>query len=154
MSLLCASALMASCGQNKEGNKSQETAVAVDSTATTACYVALDSNDKATMKLQTLSDGKVTGNLLIAYAEKGKNDGALEGKFSGDTLFVDYTFKIGTENPTVYKNPLAFLRKDGKLILGVGVIETYLGRSTFAKDKPIRFDRSKFIFDPAACEGE
>ena len=153
--LLCASALFASCSQNSDGNKSKEAGAAkTDTVGTKECYVALDSNDKATLKLRTLADGKVTGNLLIAYHEKGKNDGTLEGKFSGDTLFVDYTFKIGTENPTVYKNPLAFLKKDGQLIMGVGVIETYLGRSYFAKDKPIRFDRSKFIFDPAACEEE
>jgi hypothetical protein len=148
--ILCASALFASCGQNSDGNKAD--VVQADSLATAECYVALDSNDKATLKLNTFADGKVTGNLLIAYHEKGKNDGTLEGKFSGDTLFVDYTFKIGTDNPTVYKNPLAFLKKDGQLVLGVGVIETYVGRSYFAKDKPIRFDKSKFIFDPAACE--
>lgn len=151
--LLCASALFASCGQSNDGNKDKDAAAAkADSLATKECYVAIDSNDKATLKLNTLSDGKVTGSLLIAYHEKGKNDGTLEGKFSGDTLFVDYTFKIGAENPTEYKNPLAFLKKDGKLILGVGVIETYLGRSYFAKDKPVRFDKSKFTFDPAACE--
>ncbi|MBG6236044.1 hypothetical protein IWX76_002625 [Pedobacter sp. CAN_A7] len=153
--LLCASALFASCSQNNDGNKANEAdAAKSDSLATTECYVAIDSNDKATLKLNTLGDGKVTGSLLIAYHEKGKNDGTLEGKFSGDTLFVDYTFKIGTDNPTEYKNPLAFLKKDGQLILGVGVIETYLGRSYFAKDKPIRFDQSKFIFDPATCEAK
>jgi len=153
--LLCASALFASCGQTTDGNKAKDAEAAkLDSLATAECYVALDSNDKATLKLKTLADGNVTGSMLIAYHEKGKNDGTLEGKFSGDTLFVSYTFKIGTDNPTEYKNPLAFLKKDGKLILGVGVIETYLGRSYFAKDKPIRFDKSKFTFDPAACEGE
>ncbi|WP_432710000.1 hypothetical protein [Pedobacter sp.] len=151
--LLCASALFASCGQNTDSKKVKDIdAAKTDSLATAECYVAVDSNDKATLKLFTGNDGKVTGSLVIDYHEKGKNDGTLEGKYSGDTLFVDYTFKIGTKNPTVYKNPLAFLKKDGKLTLGVGVIETYIGRSYFAKDKPIRFDRSKFIFDPANCE--
>ncbi len=122
--ILCAATLFASCGQNTDGNKSKEAGAAkTDTVGTQECYVAIDSNDKATLKLSTLADGKVTGSLLIAYHEKGKNDGAL-----------------------------AFLKKDGQLIMGVGVIETYLGRSYFAKDKPIRFDRSKFIFDPAACE--
>jgi hypothetical protein len=95
---------------------------------------------------------KITGHLLINYIDKGKNEGLISGAYKGDTLFVDYTFKIGTENKTMYKNPLAFLKKDGKLILGVGQIETSMGKSYFVKGKPIDFEKGRFTFDTAVCK--
>ncbi|MNH42269.1 hypothetical protein D3C79_1039360 [compost metagenome] len=89
---------------------------------------------------------------MINYIDKGKNEGIVAGAYKGDTLFVDYTFKIGTENKTMYKNPLAFLKKDGKLILGVGQIETSMGKSYFVKGKPIDFEKGRFTFDSAVCK--
>lgn len=149
--ILAAMPLVYSCGQNTEKNN-KDAAASQDSLFTNECYAAVDSNDKADLKLK-IHDGKeVTGSLVINYFEKGKNDGVIDGAYRGDTLFVDYTFKIGTENPTVYKNPLAFLKRGDSLILGVGQIETSLGRSYFVKGKPIRFDRSKFIFSPEECK--
>lgn len=150
--LMATGIMLAGCGQNDQNAEADAAAKRADSLATSECFVAIDSNDKANMTLKTLEDGKVKGTLVINYVDKGKNDGTFEGKFSGDTLFVDYTFKIGTENPTVYKNPLAFLKYKDSLVLGVGQIETSLGRSYFVKDKPIRFDRSKFTFGPTDCE--
>lgn len=146
--------LLFSCNQGNKSAKeaSTVTAVKTDSLSKEECFAAIDSNDKADLKIKTLSDGTVTGSMVINYFEKGKNDGTLEGKFKGDTLFADYTFKIGTQNPVVYKNPLAFLKKDGKLILGVGQIVTSMGRSYFVKGKAIRFDKSKFTFSPVACK--
>lgn len=124
----------------------------VDSLASSkSCFVAIDANDTAALNLFTYSDGKVKGHLLIKYVDKAKNEGQIEGAYKGDTLFVDYTFKIGTLNKTVYKNPLAFLKKDGNLILGVGQIETHLGRSYFVKNKPISFEKGRFTFKPTDC---
>jgi hypothetical protein len=146
--LLSSTAILLSCNQS-----GKETKKAVKETVISAsCYTAADEADVASLTYETLSDGKVRGKLVINFAEKAKNDGTIEGKFRGDTLFVDYTFKLGTENPVVYKNPLALLKKDSTLILGVGQIETYLGKSDFVKGKPIRFDRSRFIFTPVACK--
>ena len=137
---------------NQSSNTSKTTTAKTDPVTKKECFVAVDEADTAHLKLNYLKSGKVTGNLLIKYLAKGKNDGELQGKFKGDTLFVDYTFKIGTENKTIYKNPLAFLKKDGKLILGVGQIETYLGKSFFAKDKPIDFRQVRFIFAAEDCQ--
>lgn len=149
--MLAVMPLVYSCGQNTEKSNG-DSAAKQDSLFTNECYAAVDSNDKADLTLKILDGKEVTGNLVINYFEKGKNDGVIDGEYRGDTLFVDYTFKIGTENPTVYKNPLAFLKRGDSLILGVGQIETSLGRSYFVKDKPIRFDRSKFIFSPVDCK--
>jgi hypothetical protein len=146
--------LMYSCSQtgNKNADKGDSSLTTkVDTVFEKQCFRAVDGKDTADLKLST-HEGKVTGTLLINYAEKGKNDGKIEGKYSGDTLFVDYTFKIGTTNQTTYKNPLALLKKDGKLVMGVGQIETTLGRSYFTKGKPISFEKGRFIFDPQECK--
>lgn len=138
-----------SCNQ---GGAEQTSAKAADSLVSQQCFVAVDGADTANLNIKTLSSGKISGDLVINFKEKGKNDGKVEGKFAGDTLFVDYTFKIGMENKTIYKNPLAFLRKDGKLVLGVGQIQTTLGRSYFVKGKPISFEKGRFTFAPVDCK--
>lgn len=151
---LIASFFLFSCNQNGGKNSTQTDSLSAvtDTAANKECFMAVDSKDTANLVLNTLSSGKVTGHLTINYLDKGKNDGDLDGVYKGDTLFVDYTFKIGTTNKTIYKNPLAFLKKDGRLILGVGQIETNLGRSYFVKGKPISFDKGRFNFDPADCK--
>lgn len=137
------------CNQNDSEKKDAKNTTAVDSIK--QCYTAVFGGDTATMDLNLADSTKVTGNLLIKYAEKPKNDGILRGEFKGDTLFVNYTFKIG-ENPNEFSNPLALLKTDSALVMGVGVIETTLGRSYFVKDKPINFARGKFSFVPNDCK--
>lgn len=145
---LLALPLMFSCNQAE-----QKSAELKDSLTTQKeCFLAIDAKDSANLVVNTHEEGKITGHLVINYVDKGKNDGEISGEYKGDTLFVDYTFKIGTTNETVYKNPLAFLKKDGKLILGVGQIETSLGRSYFVKGKPISFDKGRFTFEPTECK--
>lgn len=139
------------CGQNNE-KKEGKTNEKHDKIVETTCYQATYKTETADLKLNTLASGKVSGTLVINYAEKPKNDGFFTGKFSGDTLFVDYSFKVGTDSVGTYTNPLAFLKKDGKLVMGVGQIETTLGRSYFVKDKPINFEAGKFIFEPKDCK--
>lgn len=143
--------LLFSCSGNSNTEQKGNLADA-DSVISKQCFVAADGKDTANLVVNTKGSGKVSGHLTISYAEKGKNDGEIEGKFSGDTLFVDYTFKIGETNKTVYKNPLALLKKDGKMVLGVGQIETTMGRSYFVKGKPISFDKGRFIFSSAECK--
>lgn len=136
------------CSQSEKKN---DTTAKVDSTLSRQCFVAVNQQDTARLTLANLSSGKVKGNLIINFSEKDKNDGTLEGNFRGDTLFVDYTFKIG-DKKTIYKNPLAFLKRQDSLILGVGQIETFLGKSYFVKGKPISFERGKFSFGNTVCK--
>ena len=72
---------------------------------------------------------KIQGRLVIKYAElepdalqKEFYHGEITGKFSRDTLFADYIFADG-KNGTLYRNPIALLRKNNKLVLGSGAIE-------------------------------
>lgn len=142
-----------SCTQN--GNKTSESKDTLSSVSDTIankkCYVAIDGRDTAKLTLHNNEGGKITGHLVINYLDKGKNEGEISGAYKGDTLFVDYTFKIGTANKTQYKNPLALLKKDGELVLGVGQIETTMGRSYFVKGKPISFEKGRFTFVSTDC---
>lgn len=127
-------------------------AAKADSVISETCYAAAFEKDSASMIIKTMSSGKITGALLVKYAEKPQNNGQLDGKFNGDTLLVDYRFNTGKDSTKTFTNPLAFLKKDGKLVMGVGQIETTLGRSYFVKGKPINYERGKFTFEEAPCK--
>ena len=115
------------------------------------CYMAVDGKDTAWLNIQTVKSGKVEGDMLIKYDGKPNNDGKLKGEFKGDTLFADYTFTTGDKKEE-NRNPLAFLREGNKLTLGVGVIETYLGRSYLSKTEPIDFAKGRFKFNSTDCK--
>jgi len=142
--------LLFSCNQVEKKNK--KVVDSLSQVVSKECFTAIDEKDTAHLTINNLAGGNVNGNLLIKYIDKGKNEGTIEGAYKGDTLFVDFTFKIGTVNKTIYKNPLAFLKKDGKLILGVGRIETSVGRSYFVKGMPINFNKGRFTFLPTDCK--
>lgn len=139
----------AACTGN--GTEKTQEVVTADSVGTKNCYLAIDGKDSAWLNLETSTSGAIKGDLLITFEEMPKNEGLVAGTMKGDTLFLDYTFKVGTSD-VVRKNPLAFLKKDEKLILGVGVIETSLGKSYFVKDKPINFERGRFTFEATSCK--
>ncbi|WP_235528547.1 hypothetical protein [Pedobacter sp. Leaf194] len=132
-------------------DKKTETTKA-DSVINQTCYASAFEKDSAAMIVKTMASGKVTGSLLIKYGDKPQNNGGLDGKFHGDTLLVDYRFNTGGDTTKAFTNPLAFLKKDGKLIMGVAQIETTLGRSYFVKGKPINYEAGKFTFVEVPCK--
>ncbi|NTE05637.1 hypothetical protein G6M26_20580 [Agrobacterium tumefaciens] len=123
-----------------------------DSVISEACYASAFEKDSAAMIVKTMASGKITGSLLVKYGEKPQNKGEINGKFHGDTLLVDYRFNTGSDTTKSFTNPLAFLKKDGKLVMGVAQIETTLGRSYFVKGKPINYDAGKFTFQEVPCK--
>ncbi len=135
-------------GGNKE-NKESMTLTAQDTVM--QCYVATFDGDTAILNVKINDSLEVEGDLMMKYAQKAHNKGIVRGKFQGDTLFVDYTFKTG-ENTTQYSNPLAFLKTGKDLKMGVGQIETAYGRSYFVIGKPINYEQGKFNFMPTDCK--
>ena len=123
-----------------------------DSLVNQTCYAAFFEKDSAAMIVKTMASGKITGSLLVKYADKPENNGKISGKFNGDTLLVDYRFNTGKDTTKAFTNPLAFLKKNGKLIMGVAQIETTLGRSYFVKGKPINYEAGKFTFSEVDCK--
>jgi hypothetical protein len=134
--------LLQSCETGNSHVKQQDTVF------TESAFIAIDGQDTARLNLKTGNE-VVKGKLVITHDNKVNNDGFLRGSFRGDTLYADYSFRKGT-NKVIYKNPLAFLKKDGKLILGVGTLENMFGRTYFRKDRPIEFDEGRFIFTRVA----
>ena len=154
---ILASGLISACNQ-PQYNSDQ----AADSISTAGindrCYQAVFEKDTGDLKITTAEDGKVTGDLVMRYGlkpnevERVVNKGKVTGSFRGDTLFLNYLYTAGELNKTLYQNPLALLRKGEQLVMGVGQIETSVGRSYFVKNKPIDFNKGRFRFDPIECK--
>jgi hypothetical protein len=147
--LLAATAVATACtsGTDKSTAKTAASAVPLNS----ECYTAVQGADSAFIKLNSAATGKITGNLEIIYAGKPGHKGTLSGEFRGDTLYADYFFKTGGAE-TNYKNPMAILKDGDRMILGVGEIESYLGKSYFKEGVPINYEIAKFKFDKTACD--
>ena len=147
--LLVSCVVLQSCKKNeiqKEAAKSEE-----ESIVSVECYKAIYEKDTVDLKLNTLKNGKISGNLVMKLEGAPQKHGEVTGEFKGDTLFVDYTFIQGMNKDKKFKNPMAFLKREKQLILGNGSMETYLGRTYFVKGKPIDFDRVKYKFETTDC---
>jgi hypothetical protein len=140
-----------SCKKNENPKDGETIKVQAEKLISTECYKALYEEDTVELKINTLKSGKVTGDMVMKIVDKPKKVGKIIGEFHGDTLFVDYTFFQGANDKKIFKNPMAMLKKGNELILGSGKIETYLGRSYFAKDKPIDFEKVKYKFTTVDC---
>lgn len=141
-----------SCQKNQEQKKIENTKVQDEKPVSVECYKALYEEDTINLKINNLKNGKITGNMVMKIINMPDKVGEISGKFHGDTLFVDYTFIQGTNDKVTFKNPMALLKKDNELILGSGKIETYLGRSYFAKGTPIDFELVKYKFTKVECK--
>lgn len=115
------------------------------------CYKALYDKDTIDLKINTLKNGKITGDMQMNLLNMPIKVGTIAGEFRGDTLFADYSFIQGSNKEIKFKNPLALLKRGDKLILGNGKIETYLGASYFVKGQPIDFDNVKYKFTTVDC---
>jgi hypothetical protein len=115
------------------------------------CYKAMYEKDTIDLKIKSLKNGKITGEMVMKVFNNAKKVGKINGEFRGDTLFADYSFTLVANDKVVYKNPMALLKRGNELILGNGKIETYLGASYFAKGVPIDFDSVKYKFTAVDC---
>lgn len=147
--LLAAIVLMSSCVQNKTDN-AVSTSSKVKVVPISTCYMAIDGRDTAMLNLKT-AGMKVSGILFFNYYKKNKTLGSIKGSFVRDTLLADYLLTVD-HTKTIYRNPLAFLKKDGKLIMGVGTIETAWGRNYFSKNVPIDYKKGRFVFKKVDCK--
>lgn len=140
-----------SCKNDQNSNDAKAIPAKAEKPISISCYKALYETDTIELKINTLKDGKISGNMVMKIYAMPKKVGEIIGEFHGDTLFADYSFFEGKNEKRIYKNPLAMLKRGDTLVLGNGEIETYLGRSYFAKGKPIDFDRVKYKFSTVDC---
>ena len=137
-------------GCNKKP-KDAEVQAHAEKPVSTQCYKALYEKDTIDLKINTLKNGKITGNMEMKVLDLPIKVGKIAGEFRGDTLFAAYTFIQGANDKVTFKNPLALLKRGNELILGNGKIETYLGASYFVKGEPIDFDNVKYKFTVVDC---
>lgn len=139
--------MMCSDGKNSEKKRADLAAYKIVQN----CYLAVDEKDSAFLNLVNYGKGKAKGDLVIFYSGKAKNAGQLSGYINGDTLLLNYHFYIGKDSSRRYTNPLILLKKKDSLILGIGRVVNYLGRSYFDKRIPINFDKGRFHFGLIKC---
>lgn len=139
--------------KNEEKQKVTEAAKAdSEKIVSSECYKAIYEKDTIDLKLNTLKNGKLTGNMVMKVAPSTVRTGEVAGEFHGDTLFVDYTFKEAASKDRIFKNPMALLKRDKQLILGNGTMQTTMGVTYLVKDKPIDFESVKYKFDTVECK--
>ncbi|OAQ40536.1 hypothetical protein A5893_06195 [Pedobacter psychrophilus] len=138
--------ILSSCNSNSKKAESKDS-VETFTMKNASCFRAISNTDTATLNYDQ-NGKKVVGELTFKFKDKENTSGTVIGEFKGDTLFVDYTFKLkGTE----YKNPQVFLMQGNNLLQGAGELEVYVGRTYFKKSVPIIF-KNGFVFEPADCK--
>ncbi|MFE3849134.1 hypothetical protein ACFX5D_14275 [Flavobacterium sp. LB3P45] len=149
--LLLACIGLQGCKKNETLKSGEATKVQAEKPISVQCYKALYEQDTLELKINTLKNGKITGDMVMKILDMPKKVGKIAGEFRGDTLFASYTFIQGSYDKITYKNPMAFLKRGNELILGNGKLETTLGATNFIKGAPIDFERVKYKFSTADC---
>lgn len=143
-SLVLISALFFGCNREQPPKKP-----AVDKKL--ACYQSISGVDTAWLAIDT-AQSEISGTFKVNYATKMEIfHGRFNGKMYGDTIKGYFDFKIN-KGKEPFRNPLAFLKRDGKLIMGIGQFMTVMGTAHFDDKVPIDYTRARFIFQESACD--
>ncbi|OXB05023.1 hypothetical protein [Flavobacterium pectinovorum] len=140
-----------SCKKEEKQKETEAVKAEGEKIVSSECYKAIYEKDTIDLKLNTLKNGKLTGDMVMKVAPSTVRTGEVAGEFHGDTLFVDYTFKELASKDRIFKNPMALLKRDKQLILGNGTMQTTMGVTYLVKDKPIDFESVKYKFESVEC---
>ncbi len=137
------SIIIFSCQQEKKKEK-------VMDEKKTVCYQSISGNDTAWLSIDT-SKKIINGLLSFNYTDKKeKYEGQFKGEMYGDTLRGHYDFKINKAERW-NRNPVAFLKRDGKLTMGIGQFMLIMGSAHFDNRVPINYDKGRFTFEETKC---
>lgn len=125
-----------SCGANPSTDSSQEKDMKI-MVPESGCYASFSGKDTILLKIEVFPN-VVTGILKYHIWEKDKNEGTIEGKFAGDTLFANYTFSA--EGQTSVRE-VAFLINGDQAIEGHGDMEEKNGKMVFTDKAGIDFSK-------------
>lgn len=124
---------IAGCGH--EEAKADETKV---------LYKAIAKDDTASLHIH-IDEKEFYGQYEINYHGSFKDSGDVSGIIHGDTLKGTYHYQhYGIEQWR--RIPISLLRKDEKLIMGVGAMEIYMNMTFFKKGEPLDYAHPKFVF--------
>lgn len=111
------------------------------------CYEFTEGKDTILAKLKVLNE-TVTGDLSYKLYQKDKNEGTLEGKMSGDTLFADYKFM---SEGVASVRQVTFLKANETMTEGYGDVEEKEGKMVFKEKAKINYV-SKSILRKVVCK--
>ena len=118
---------------------------------TTVCYHSISNTDTAFLSIDTAA-GRVIGLLEFHYTnDKKKYKGQFEGSINKDTLKGHFDFKVNDVDKW-YRNPVAFLKRNDKYIMGVGKFSMVWGSAYFDQKVPVNYEGGRFIFEKGDCE--
>jgi hypothetical protein len=115
-------------------SKSAETKTMVPGST---CYMGTSGNDVFRFKVDVY-ENLVTGDLDYLYSEKDQQTGIFQGRFSGDTLWADYTFE---SEGKMSSRPIVFLIKNDTAVEGYGDVTEIEGRKRFKNSKELQFGK-------------
>jgi hypothetical protein len=139
------SALLMGCQQEKPKQEK------VMDEKKTVCYQSISDKDTAWLAIDT-SKKIINGTLSFYYTDKKERyEGQFKGEMYGDTLRGHYDFKINKAERW-NRNPVAFLKKDGKLTMGIGQFMLIMGSAHFDNRFPIDYDKGRFVFTESTCK--
>ena len=111
-------------------------------------YHAVHEKDTAILTIN-INDKRFFGRYEILYNKIGKDSGNVRGDIKGDTLRGDFHY---ISNGGSWKRvPLALLKKENKLLLGNGVIGTFMNLPCFIQGT-LSFNDPKFVFEEVKKE--
>lgn len=117
----------------------------------TVCYQSISEKDTAWLSIDT-SKKIINGLLTFNYVDKKeKYEGNFKGEMYGDTLRGHYDFKINNADKW-NRNPVAFLKKNGNLTMGVGQFMLIMGSAHFDNRVPIDYEKGRFVFEESKCK--
>ncbi len=116
-----------------------------------ACYQSISGTDTAWLQIDT-AQKVITGTLVFNYVDKQELfEGDFKGEMRGDTLKGHYNVRVNKTGPQ-HRNPVAFLKRDGKLTMGAGKFMMVMGTAEFDNLVPIEYDNGRFIFEGVECK--
>ena len=117
----------------------------VNDNETKTLYQAVAKDDTARLKIK-LTDKTFYGQMEILYGKQYKDSGDVNGIIKGDSLLGTYHFQhYGIEE--WHRIPIALLKRDKKLIMGVGSMVIYMNMTFFDKKIPVDYEHPKFVFE-------
>ncbi|RED27093.1 hypothetical protein BD847_1026 [Flavobacterium cutihirudinis] len=106
-------------------------------------YRAVNQKDTAILAIK-INDKRFYGRYEILYHQLGKDSGDVRGDIKENKLTGDFHF---ISNGGSWKRvPIALLKKDKKLILGTGVVGTYMNLPCFIEGT-LNYNDPKFVFE-------
>ncbi|NIJ51879.1 hypothetical protein [Dyadobacter arcticus] len=110
------------------------------------CFVYKMDKDSAFLQIDIHND-IVKGELAYHLFEKDNNQGSIEGRIVGDTIFAKYKFMSeGVESI----REVAFLKKSSNWVEGFGEVEDKNGSMVFKDHLGLKFE-SGLLFKEVPC---